>query len=583
MPQKHGPGCHCCGESCDPTLTETFDSDLSAWTEEAGEWSIDAGAAEADSADALLQSVATFTDTEWTLYAVVNLDTVGDEARLSVGTDEDDYLFAEVQVTDDLAFLRLGQVVGGSETYFSPAAAQIQTILSTGESGEWGADDDFVIKLCYSNGELRANIYQGTTVPSTTFHQFAAHTVAMPSPFKVGIGTGVQTGSVRFLGVTYFPCGTCGTRCDAVNEIFDRDDIGENLEVRSGTWNCDTTDWLHTSSSDSLIVSESSLDDGPLATHPNAQVGEFAATIPRGGIAVGAIAYTNDTNYLFSTVALSSDGETETLRIYFAGMFGDTLLATATVDHSSDPPANIGRIWRLCYSGATLTMTVLAGPNLTATVGAHTGRRAGVGTRSSSGTVKFFQLKHTRLGTNVAWNLVGGMTVSSGDCPACVPACDAFADQDPAPPLEYTATVPGGWTNGEDCDGCTAIDGEFVLRNVDGGCCWVYQGETVCSFSIPSCTPSPATFGIRMELCVTLDGDDLLWQLRINLQPTEELSCIDPLSPRYAVYEATTSNGDNASQNPPATLTLVSDDLTTLASGYQICGGTAPATISLAI
>jgi hypothetical protein len=575
-----GFGNCCCGDCIllsDDFEREEIGTDWEVST--GGSWNIISGDLRQATDDGVLIHVTEFTETKLAVKSTFRPNAVGDRPRLIIGwEDSSNYFFAQVRVTEDQSFLSLGQVDGGVETYLSNEAAQHE------DSGIYGKDEDINLWLCYSSstGLLRAMLRSSTG----GYGQYQSVAVTLPGTYRVGIEVH-QNGSVQFHDFEVNKCSSCSRKCAIVDDDFNRADIGENWDVRSGsvtmTWPGGDYGGVEIADTNSLIVSESAISVHENSLSPYAQVVESDITVEAGGAAMLVIAYTNDSTYHYAKWALSSDGLTETLGIYSSAS-GTALTSTTVNTYGSPGVSSISTRLRVCYSGYAINAelfpdgTVISWPVTTAT-----GMRSGFGTKGSSGLVTFNQYMNLFMGS-------GGWIPDPGspneyqypaECPTCTSACSVCDADYPAPP-EITATIGAGLTDGE-CGYCDQIAGEYVLRNT-GGCCWTYKKLNVCSWHIGGTTPDPLPRDLAITLCVeNAFGGNVKWTLTIELMPTAgTMTTIDPLTARTAIYTTTLAKDAQSCQNPPATLTRTGSDLIALTiDGYNHCEGASPATVSL--
>lgn len=579
-----GPGCCCV--ACEVFTDEVTRADDTgpgaAWLEVDETWPVVSNAFEPSGAGALLLYNTVITAaTSLAVTATINLDTIGDVARLLIGYASGDYYFAQIRVTEDLAFLRLGKVVSGTTTYLSNEAAQLES------RGLYGRGEDVKLRVCYADGILRANIFDPNATPpfDQQLGSYQSIAVTLPTDYQVGLATDTQTGTIRFLDASADRCVTCGKQCEVVSDSYIREDVGaalgDNMDVRSGTWaimGAGAGEYLYTTSSSAVVVYKSFLseyEDTVNVGSGKSQVVQVTGQLTPGASLQAILAWSSDTRYLYCEWSLSGDGKTETAKLFTRGVFGATQVAAITGRVYPDAQTDIINTFRVCYSGTTLTANFLSGISLGATLGDfYTGMQAGVGTTGNTGTVVVASFDYYLYGIIGAWGPPGVGTTewSSGACPTCPPVCNV-CDVDYPPPQTLTATIPPGLTDGF-CDGCDLIAGEYVLQNT-GLCCWSYDGPTLCGFSIPGCTPNPAAGHLRIQLCLSQFSGTATWLAFVSL--ITNASCVDPVSTASARYELAVTLEDDTCQDPPATLPLTSDDWGTT------CDGTTPTTIGLSL
>lgn len=157
---------------------DDFSDDLSAWTQEAGSWSIDSGAVETSSDDALL-----IHDQEATEEAViVDVDffralggSIGAQGKVIIGwTDANNYTYALVHM-NGFDGLELRQVSGGTDT-------QLLQRDVTLIPGTW-----YHLRLCYDGSKLRALV---TSQDQTKHWRPGVVSATLGSGRGVGVGTG---------------------------------------------------------------------------------------------------------------------------------------------------------------------------------------------------------------------------------------------------------------------------------------------------------------------------------------------------------------------------------------------------------
>lgn len=556
----------CFDECCDCEVFEDdFDradtSDLGeAWSEEEGDWSIVTNAVECDAADGVLLHAGVLTEETLDVEVIVNLDTIDDVARLVIGAaDADDFYFAQVRVTEDCAFLRLGQMVAGVITWLSEEAAQVE------DAGLYGRGEDLRLHVCYANEVLKANVM--ATTEGAMLGAFQAVEVTLPSSYQIGLATGTQTGTIRFLSFAASKCGTCTQRCFVVNEDFSSGTLGDNWDVRSGTWTAPST-----ASANAVAISRSYLSTYPESQNSQAQYVHAAIGLEPGAVAMLILAYESDNKYLFATYGLSADGKTETLRIYRRSGGTNTQLATRTARTYVTGQASVNNLLRVCFNGSAMVANLFIGGSLYSTVTAgFVGKQAGIGAFSSSGLVTFGEFYYSILGTTPTWYDSASDPLNPV-CPACEAVCaDCHVDHPPPPTLRVT--IPEGMADGL-CNACDQIAGEYTVVST-GACCWEYLGPPLCTRSFTNCTPNPATLRLYIRVCFSVVSGNAQWDCLVQLN--SNASCIDPISPANATYRGTTPSTNERCVTPVSTLNLLSDNWGTT------CDGTTPTTVGLAL
>jgi hypothetical protein len=577
VPKKNNPGCNCCTVTCNPDLSDDFTRADSTsmggtWSEVAQNWSIESNAAVCAAANGLLASTSTsLGDADQVqMHVALNFDTVGDIARGIIGyVDTSNYYFAEVRVTEDLVFLRLGQRVSGTTTYLTNEAAQIE------DAGVWGKGEDFILRICYdrTTDELKANTY---TTEGAMIGQFSTATVTLPATYAIGLATVTQTGQINFLSVDFYPCGTCSNRCEVVDDDFNRSTVGENWDVRSGAF---STTWdgvsasgvLNANSANSLLICKSFLSEFPESINDYAQVTQATVTLFPGGSIILVCGYQNDSNYYFARYDLSTDGKTETLRLYIRNggsnvQLGSNLTARTYVTGQT----SVTNVMRLCYTSFGVTIELQTGHRIEVANATRTGMQAGIGTFSSTGNTTATFFTYGILGSDTGY----GETFPAGSCRTCTPSCSSCHATYPAP-LEMEIDIGTGWTDNT-CD-CDSIPGVYILRYT-GGCCWRYVRNNFCVYT--RCSTTNAVHQLNVTLCVATSGSNLVWTLTVSTSVTG--GTIDPCSPVETIYQATVAKTDDGCQNPPASLALTAtNNLVATISGVKVCNGTSPATVGL--
>lgn len=79
----------------------------------------------------------------------------------------------------------------------------------------------------------------------------------------------------------------------------------------------------------------------------------------------------------------------------------------------------------------------------------------------------------------------GGVLCENAECPCddeeeeettyvCNPCCATAAEQ-------WTVTLPGGFTNGDDCTACSSLSGASFVLSPDGSCRWQFSDPAYCA------------------------------------------------------------------------------------------------------
>lgn len=580
--QMAGPGC-CCAECV--IFEDGFDRDDSSslgtnWTETSGEWEIVTNALEVDAGDSILLYSGAFTETYFNLLAVINADTVADEARLIFAyEDSSNYWYAQARIDTDLVFVSIWQVAGGTPTNMTGELSQ------KASTTEYGASDDFILRVCYSSGRLIVNVIGGTD-PTGEVGIGIVHLLSGALPAgDVGLGTGDQTGTIRFLSFTFeknfaeeTACPFCTSDCYLEHDDFDRaddSDPGANYDVRTGTFAI-ASNVLTTTSSTSVAVT---VDESPTTKQVvRMKVSHSAYTVVSRLI----VSWIDDDNFVFVELFESSDRLTLFARVYKRSGGTDTLQSTQsrtktaiqTTFYVQACVSGNGFIVGISFIGYDNFLVI----NLGLAITGMTGVKAGIGTRSSTGTATFEEFQFLRHYSD-----------TSG-CPACPPACGNCTEEYP-PFVEYVADLGAfGLTDGQ-CGYCDQITGEWTLTNTSAtGCTWEYRDCDVCSLTEvdPNCSD-------RVHLYITMiisnvGGGNIKFQVTIMLYAATgtdpNCTTVAPAcgaSERKAVYESgSISKTGDVCQDMPLTLDLVSDSFNDEPGGRAAwCNGTAPATITL--
>jgi len=219
VPKKNNPGCNCCTPSC-AIFSDDFDrsntsSMGSSWSERAGDWSISSNAAVCSAADGLMVTTQTQPDAEPSGYvsAIINCNTSNDVARLVIGyVDDNNFYFCQVRFTNTESYIQLGRKNAGTVSLYGFEATLF----------EGARNVDTLVRLCYSDGLLTAQIFDGAT--ESAIYASIDQSVTITGT-KVGLATGTRVGTISFksfdwqhrLSVSRPDCPTCAPACSICN------------------------------------------------------------------------------------------------------------------------------------------------------------------------------------------------------------------------------------------------------------------------------------------------------------------------------------------------------------------------------
>lgn len=215
MAKKNNPGCNCCTPTC-AIFSDNFDrsntsSMGSSWDERAGDWSISSNAAVCSIADGLMVTTQTQPDAEPSGYvsAIINCNTSNDVARLVIGyVDDNNFYFCQVRFTNTESYIQLGRKNAGTVSLYGFEATLF----------EGARNVDTLVRLCYADGVLTAQIFDGSI--ESAVYASVDQSVTITGT-KVGIATGTRAGVIAFrsfdwqhrLSVSRPDCPSCAPAC----------------------------------------------------------------------------------------------------------------------------------------------------------------------------------------------------------------------------------------------------------------------------------------------------------------------------------------------------------------------------------
>ncbi len=258
----------------------------------------------------------------------------------------------------------------------------------------------------------------------------------------------------------------CGPSCDVCADKFGgADPLSDNWEGDTGDFTKSGGELTSTATNKSIAckTEASGSDHYASADVKGSNAGDQAIVI---------VAWTDNDNYLYGFVNFGNFG---VLRIYKVVSGTHTQLATTSTITIST--ATFHQL-EVCYSedgaSSTLhaTLTLDSGTRHTVrdeTVGSFTGKQAGLGVRSTPGTVTFDNFDFDRLDT----------PEETGSCPMCPGVnCDRCTNDATPPALKVTIY---DLENNCGADGCDDFEGTFILPQDDLNVCTYDQSCLNCA------------------------------------------------------------------------------------------------------
>lgn len=180
MPQKHGPGCRCCGCPIQHGSNATWGvstSTISDFTEVAGDWTINgSGVVQQTAADAILIA-DTAADTGQGMYvalACTDPGSNGSQVRAIVGyLDSSNYLYAQIE-RNATSTLKLYQVVAGVHTQLGSTRNLT------------GMTSIIALYACFSNGTLTGSVEYDGGASDVQAERAAATAPGLKAGFATG-------------------------------------------------------------------------------------------------------------------------------------------------------------------------------------------------------------------------------------------------------------------------------------------------------------------------------------------------------------------------------------------------------------